>query len=283
MSVVPHASAADVSLWCSPFEVFTSGWRNRTLIGRLARREIEARYRGSILGLAWSLLVPLILLAVFTFIFSIVFRAKFGDLPERGRGQFALILFSGLILFNVFAECLNRAPTLMLQHAGYIKKVVFPLEVLPWVVLCVALFNAVVSIAALVVGYLLLLGLPPASAVLWPLMLLPVILATLGLTWFLAAFGVYLRDLQQFVPVVVTVLLYLSPIFYPLTALPVGFQRLVMLSPLAVAIEEGRDMLFAGRLPNWPLLGAHLLLAWLIAWLGYMFFRKTRKGFADVV
>lgn len=281
MQVVGGLAPDTARLYRSPFEVFASGWRYRHLILRLARREIEGRYRGSLFGLAWSLIVPLLLLAVYTFVFSVVFESRWGTEVE-GRGQFALILFSGLIVFNLFAECVNRAPALMLENVSYIKKLVFPLECFAWVTLAVAAFNMLVSTGALLIGYVLLIGPPPATILLVPPTLIPIVVLTLGLSWFLSSLGVYIRDLQQFIPVFTTVLMFMSPIFYPKERLPASFEPFVDASPLAVVIEQTRGLLFWSQMPDWLPLATHTLLAWGVAWLGYMFFCKTRKGFADV-
>jgi lipopolysaccharide transport system permease protein len=280
------SAVAGTGLYRSPLEVFTSGWRNRVLILRLTRREIDHRYRGSLLGITWSLLVPLMLLAVYTFIFSVVFQARW-DLPIESKWVFALVLFSGLIVFNVFAEVVNRAPSLVLENVSYVKRVVFPLECLAWVSLLVALFNALVSAVALLLGYIVILGLPPITILLWPVLLVPLAIATLGLCWFLSSLGVYIRDVQQFVPVFVTVLLFTNPVFFPLQQLvdrlPPALALFPRLSPMAVVIEQTRDVLFRGTWPSPVAYTVLLLVAWLIAWLGYMWFCKTRKGFADVV
>jgi lipopolysaccharide transport system permease protein len=285
MTTITHSASYSGRLFCSPLKVFSSAWNQRTLILRLARREIEARYRGSVLGIAWSLIVPLALLAVYTFVFSVILGARW-DLPITGRGVFALVLFSGFILFNVFAECVNRAPSLMLDHVGYIKKLVFPLETFAWVTVLVALFNALVSSTAFFLGYLLAIGLPPISAVAFPLTLVPLVFLALGLTWFLASVGVYVRDMQQFVPVLVTILMFMTPIFYPpelLERLPDAARTLIEASPLAIAVAQARGTLFHAAFPDWASLAVQLVLSWLVAWLGFMWFNKTRKGFADVV
>jgi lipopolysaccharide transport system permease protein len=271
--------------WASPKAVLLSAWPHRKLIYRLARREIEARYRGSLLGLTWSLLVPLALLGVYTFLFTVIFHGTRWGLPVGAKGNPALLMFSGMIVFNLFAECANRAPWLMLGNVEYIKRVVFPLEALTWVVVLVALFNAVVSAVALLVGYVVFLGWPPAPATLLalPLVILPLLLVAVGVTWFLSSLGVYLRDVAQFVPVIVMILMFLHPVFYSVEALPKRMQPFLQLSPIAVVIEEARAVLFYGRWPNWWLLGAHLVFAGVIAWLGCAWFLKTRKGFADVL
>lgn len=265
-----------------PFGFFKSGWQNRKLIFRLAKREIESRYRGSFLGILWSVLVPVILLIVYSFVFTVVFQAKW-EIPEGGKGHFALLLFTGLIVFNLFAECLNRAPGLMISYISYIKKVVFPLEILPWVTLVVALFNAAISYFVLAVAYLVLLGRPPVTALYLPLMILPILFFSLGLTLFFSSIGVFVRDLQQLMGLITMVIMFLSPLFYPLSALPESFRDFIQFVPLALAIEESRKVLFLGRAPDMVIWSAYLASSWIVAWLGFVWFMKTKKGFADVV
>lgn len=265
-----------------PLAVFTSFWCFRGLIIRMAWREIESGYRGSFLGIFWSLLRPLLLLAVYTFVFSVVFEARW-KLPVDGKGHFALILFSGLIVFNIFADCINRAPVLILENPTFVKKVVFPLEILPWVTMIVALFNAVMSLGVLFVIYIVLLGIPPWTAILVPVVVFPLIPLILGLSWFLASVGVFIRDLKQICGVITMMLLFLSPIFYPLSAIPVNLRQYILLNPLTMILEETRAVLFTGTLPDWRLWLGYTLVAWLVAWLGLAWFSKTRKGFADVV
>ena len=267
-----------------PVAMLRNIWRHRTLIGRLSQRELAARYRGSMLGMVWAVLTPLLLLAVYTFVFRVVFKARWSmGSEEGGNGEFALLLFSGLILFNIFAECINRAPGLMLENISYIKKVVFPLEIIPVVVLLGALVNAGISFIVLAAFYGPVFGWPPLTAVLLPAMVLPLALLSLGLSWFLASAGVFLRDIRQFIGVAVTMLMFLSPIFYPASALPEDLRLLTLLNPLTPALEQARGVLFWGQLPDaglWLLSLAYGLAA---AWLGYAWFVKTRKGFADVV
>jgi lipopolysaccharide transport system permease protein len=262
--------------------VFTSFWRHRHLILRLTRREVQAKYRGSLLGLLWALLSPLLLLAVFTFIFSTVFEMRW-DVEIRSRSDFALLLFSGLICFWLFSECVSRAPELVFENVSYVKRVVFPLEVLPWVALLSGVFHAALSSLVLLAAYVVWLGTPPWTAALVPILFLPLLLVIMGLSWFLASLGVFLRDTKQIVPVVVTMLMFLSPIFYPLSAIPESFQGFVQLNPLAYIIEEIRAALFYGRLPAWLPFGLAAASGWLVAWLGLVWFQITRKGFADVV
>lgn len=265
-----------------PLAPFKTAWRHRRLIIRLAKREMDARYRGSVLGMVWALLNPLLMLVVYTFVFTTVFQARWGSVGDSS-GEFALLLFSGLILFTIFSDCVNRAPGLLLENVSYIKKVVFPLEILPLVGLTVALFNAVLSFGVLAVFYLIVLGLPPLTALLLPLVLVPLCLTTVGLSWLLASAGVFLRDIRQVVGVVVTVLMFMSPIFYPIAALPERFRTIIQLNPLTIILEQSKDLLFWGRVPDLMDWSLAMLAGWGCAWLGYFWFMKTRRGFADVV
>ena len=259
-------------------------WRQRDLIRQMTWREVLGRYRGSAMGLAWSFFNPVLMLAVYTFVFSGVFKARWGERGgEGGHGEFALILFVGLIVHALFAEVLNRAPGLVLGNANYVKKVVFPLEVLPVTSLGAALFHAMVSIAVLLVASLFVYGGMPWTAVFVPVILMPLAILTLGLAWFLASLGVYLRDVNQTIGILTTVMLFLAPVFYPVNALPAEFRVLIMLNPLTFIIEQARDVLVWGRWPDWSGLAIYFVLSAGIAWLGYAWFQRTRKGFADVL
>ncbi|MDD3354505.1 ABC transporter permease [Zoogloea sp.] len=248
----------------------------------MVKRDVTGRYRGSMLGILWSFFLPVFMLGVYTFVFSVVFKARW-QAGSDSKTEFALVLFAGLLVFNLFAECVTKAPGLILSNANYVKKVVFPLEILPVVALGAALFHMLVSLVVWAVFYLALFGKVPSTAIALPLVLLPLILLSLGLSWFLAAIGVYLRDIAQITGVVVSTLMFLSPIFFPLSALPESYQPLLLLNPLTPAIEMSREVLVWGHWPNWALLGQYLLLASLIAYLGFAWFQKTRKGFADVL
>lgn len=266
----------------TPKELISSFWRNRTLIGALVQREVVGRYRGSFMGILWSFFNPVFMLIVYTFVFSVVFKARWSG-GSDSKTEFALILFAGLIIFNFFAECFNRGPTLILSNANYVKKVVFPLEVLPWITVGSAIFHMLISLIVWLLAYVILFGFPHLTVLLFPLIIFPLLLFIMGLTWALASLGVYLRDVSQFIGILTTVLMFLSPIFYPATALPERYQHLLMLNPLTPAIEYARDVLFFGKLPDFTILGLYTLGSALIAWLGFAWFQKTRKGFADVI
>ena len=278
MGFNPHA-AQPTSL----MSLGKSLWRNRQLILQMSKREVLGRYKGSVLGLAWSFFNPLLMLAVYTFIFSVVFKSRWGVGSEEGKAQFALVLFVGMIVHGLFAEVLNRAPGLILGNANYAKKVVFPLEILPVISMMAALFHSLISLSVLLITFVIFNGSLHWTAVFAPLVLLPLVILTLGLAWLLASLGVFLRDIGQAIGVVTMVMLFLAPVFYPLAALPVQFRPWIMANPLTFTIEQAREVLIWGHLPNWMGLGIYTLLATIIAWAGYAWFQKARKGFADVL
>lgn len=257
-------------------------WKNRSLIKALVGREIIGRYRGSVMGVLWSFFLPVLMLAVYTFVFSVIFRARW-DTGSDSKTEFALILFAGLLVFNFFSECVNRSPGLILANTSYVKRVVFPLEILPVVTLGAALFHCGISSLVWLLFYVVFFGIPPLTALLFPVVLLPLIFLTAGISWLLASLGVFLRDVAQVVGVATTMLLFLSPIFYPISALPEEFRTVLMFNPLTHIIEQIRGVLIFGRVPNLTMYGVSLLGSIVVAWLGYAWFQKTRKGFADVL
>lgn len=258
-------------------------WKNRQLISQMSRREVVGRYKGSVFGLAWSFFNPVLMLAVYTFVFSVIFKARWGLGSEESKTQFAVVLFVGMIVHSLFAEVLNRAPGLILNNGNYVKKVIFPLEILPAVTMGAALFHTLVSLGVLVIALLVFNGYLPWTAVLTPLVLLPLILLTLGLAWILASLGVFLRDVGHTTSVITTVMLFLAPVFYPVGALPEEFRPWLMANPLTFIIEQAREVLVWGNMPDWMGLGLYTLVATLGSWAGYAWFQKTRKGFGDVL
>jgi lipopolysaccharide transport system permease protein len=266
----------------SPKEMFASFWRSRNLIKVLITREVMGRYRGSVMGILWSFFNPALMLIVYTFVFSVVFKARWNTASDS-KTEFALVLFAGLIVFNLFSECVNRAPSLILTNVNYVKKVVFPLEVLPWVSLGSAMFHSVISLIVWLIAYWVLVGTPHATVLLFPVVFLPLVLFIMGLTWGLASLGVYLRDVTQFITIATTALMFLSPIFYPTTALPAEYRRYLFLNPLTPIIEQARNVLYWGVIPNLMTMSIYLVCSVATAWIGFTWFQKTRKGFADVL
>lgn len=258
-------------------------WKRRELWWKLSRREVQGRYRGSMLGWGWSFITPLLMLAVYTFVFSEVFQARWGTLENSGPLVFAINLFAGLIVFNVFAETANQSPSLILSNANLVTKVIFPLEILPAVTVATAAFHAATSLVVLLAFELISQGWVPLTMAWLPLVWLPLLAGCLALSWLLAALGVYLRDLGQVTGVAVNLLMFLSAVFYPLSALPPLWQPVLQLNPLVPVIEQTRRVAVEGLPPSLAYLGWGSLLALLVCELGFRAFQKARRGFADVL
>lgn len=235
------------------------------------------------MGMLWSFANPIFMLAVYTFVFSVVFEAKWGSNVANGKTEFALVLFVGLILHGFLAEVLNRAPTLIVGNSNYVKKVVFPLEILPIVTVGAALFHSAISLIVLIGAFGAINGHLHWSMLLTPFVFLPLAILISGLAWILASLGVFIRDLSQATGIIVTILLFVSPIFFPISSIPESFQIYVLANPLTFIIEQARAVLIFGNSPDWLGLGVYLILSTVIAWVGFIWFQKTRKGFADVI
>lgn len=266
----------------SPKKMLANLWHNRSLLKALVVRDVAGRYKGSILGLLWSFLNPVFMLSVYTFFLSVVLKARWVG-GSGSKAEFALVLFSGLMSFNLFSECVNSAPNLVTGNVNYVKKVLFPLEMLPVVSLGSAIFHMIISITAWLIFYIILFGCPPITIVFLPLVLLPLFFFTLGTSWFLASLGVYLRDVTQIVGVIMSALMFLTPIFYPLESLPELFRPIVKISPLTFVVEFSRNVMIWGKYLDWGEWAIYLFASVLMAWLGFVWFQKTRKGFADVL
>lgn len=257
-------------------------WQRKRLIGQLAWREITGRYRGSAGGLLWSLVTPILMLAVYTVVFAGIFQARWS---QGGSSlDYALHLFAGLIVHGLAAECLNTAPSLIVNHANFVKRVVFPLDVLPLVNSLSALFHALISLAVLIVFAMLLhLQLPPLSMLWLPIVWLPYLVFLAGLGWLLAALGVYLRDISQLTALTTTILLFMSPVLYPVTMLPDALHVFFQLNPLTLIIEQTRVVVLEGHIPQFGSLGLYMALSLVWARLCLAAFDRMRTGFADVL
>lgn len=256
--------------------------QHRQLLWELTKRDFIGRYKGSMFGVVWSLFNPLLMLAIYTMVFSVAFKAKWGT-GEESKVAFAIVLFSGIIVSNLFAECLNRAPGLITSHPNYVKKVVFPLEILPWMTLLSALLHFLVSFAVLLIFCLLAGVAIHSGTLLIPIILTPLILIILGLSWLLSSLGVYLRDISQAIGMVTTVTLFLAPIFYPIEALPATYQSLLKWNPITLPVMQLRDLMLWDKPLQWDEWAISLLIGASICQIGYWWFQKSRRGFADVI
>ena len=258
-------------------------WKHRDLCWRLTEREVLGRYRGSALGIGWSFITPLAMLAVYTFVFSQVFKARWGGLEQTGPLGFAVNLFAGLIVFNLFSECVNRAPGLVLANPNYVKKVIFPLEVLGSVAVGSAVFHAITSLIILIVFELIAFRQLPITLLWLPAVWLPLVLGSLTCTWILSAGGVFLRDIGQLIGVALNMLMFLSPIFFPVSALPARWQPILALNPLAQVIEQTRAVAIKGDNPSVSYLAIGTLVTLVSCELSFRVFQKSKGAFGDVI
>ena len=266
------------------FQFFRNLSRYRYLVLQMIRREISQRYQGSVLGFAWSFLNPLLMLMVYTFVFSVIFNARWsGSEVQESRADFAITLFAGLIVFNIFAEIVNRSPSLILSNPNFVKKVIFPLELLPLVSMGAVLFHGAVSLLVLLIAQALLKGSVPLTVVYFPLILLPLLAIGIGLSWFLSALTVYIRDIAHITGIITSILMFISAVFFPISALPPRYAFMVELNPVALVVSESRNALVFGLPPNWGALAGMFVVGLWIAAAGYWWFQKARKGFADVL
>lgn len=255
---------------------------HRSLTLELARRDVLGRYRGASFGLLWSLISPFLMLMVYSFAFGFVMKARWPQGAESGT-HYSIILFVGLIVHGFFAECLNRSPHLITGNVNFVKRVIFPLEILPWPMVVSALFHTFMNFLVFLALHLALDDTVAWTTVFLPIVMLPLVVFTLGVSWLLAALGVYLRDIGQITGVLATAMLFLSTAMFPVDALPERYRWLLMLNPLTFIIDQAREVALWGRTPNWTGLGIYTLCAALFLYFGYGVFRLTRRGFADVI
>lgn len=266
----------------STYNEVKSIYRSRLLIEQFIKREISERYRGSYLGILWSFITPMIMLTIYTFVFSVVFNAKWGTTAETNKLEFAMVLFAGLIVFNIFAEVITKSPSLITNNPNFVKKVVFPLEILSIVSLGASLFQAIISLGILFL-LMIIVGTVNWTIILFPIILLPFCLITLGISWILASLGVFIKDIGQIINLLVSALMFLSPIFYSVSIIPKEFQIIYWFNPITYVVEDARRVIIWGELPHWNWLCIEMLIGIIVASLGYIWFKKTRKGFADVI
>jgi lipopolysaccharide transport system permease protein len=256
--------------------------RHRELIWRLAERDVDSRYKGSVLGWGWSLIQPLLTLAVYTFVFSQIFRSRWEG-SQGGVLGYAINLFAGLVTFAIFSESLNKAPDLISNQPSYVKKVVFPLEVLSVVNVSAAAFHSLTGIGILLLFEWLAWQHIPATILLLPLIWLPLLGLCLACSWILSALGVYIRDISQMIGVITSLLMFLSAVVYPASALPQRWQSLARLNPLVTIIEQTRRVAVQGEAPSLQYIVLGSALALLACEFSYRGFQRARRGFADVI
>lgn len=253
----------------------------RSLVLELIKREFTGRYRGSFGGVAWSFVQPLFLLSIYTIAFGVILKTRWA--AAGGTAEYALMLFAGLIVFNAFSECLSKSSTLITANPNFVKKVVFPLELLPVVTVATVLAHAMIAIMVWFLGYLLLFGLPKISAVSFPLIIICLVPVLLGVAWLFSAVGVVIRDISQVTGMLNHALLFLTPVFYSIEAAPPFLKNVLMLNPLTFIVEQLRAVLFLGNMPNYIGLFIYFVFAVFFAWCSLVLFRRLRPTFADMV
>ena len=257
--------------------------RNRSLLWQFVKRNIAARYRGSMLGLVWSFVQPLMMLCVYTFVFNIVLKNKWGIDPEESKGAFAIIMFCGISLYNIFAESVAGSCGVVLSNPNLVKKVIFPLEVLPLAQTFSTFILSAVWFVLLFLGVIFIYGKLSFTMLLLPLVLIPLLLFTQGVSYFVASLGVYVRDTSYVVQVILQILFFMTPIFYPVSAIPPKYRWPLEANPLTILIEQARNVFLYGKLPDWTFLGIAFLISAVVLQLGFVWFSRTKKGFADVL
>ncbi len=263
-------------------DVFRPVTHHTHLLLQLSKRGIQSRYRGSVLGMFWSLLTPLLMLLVYSFVFSVVFKAKWNH-PGAEDANFGVILFSGMIIHALFSEPMVLSSTSITGNTQYVKKVVFPLEIMPWSMTIVASFQALISFFILIL-FMLFSGMAiHPTLLLFPVVVAPLLLFTVGLGWILSSLTVFIRDIAQLVGIVSTIALFISPVFYPVERLPLIWQSVIYLNPISYIVDQMRRIAIYGEMPDWTGLGVYTLISLLLAWLGLALFQRLRSGFADVL
>ncbi|KTD12107.1 ABC transporter of LPS O-antigen, Wzm [Legionella gratiana] len=264
-----------------PAQMFLMLWRHYDLILQLVKRDILMRYRGSFAGVLWLILAPLLMLGLYTLVFSVFMRIQWPGVTNNL--MYSLLIYVGLIILNFFGECMNRSPTMIVSNANFVKKVVFPVEIYPWIIIGSALFHAIVNTFILALFCFFILGKVNGTILLLPILFIPLILFSLGMSWFLCSAGVYVRDITHMMVFILQVIMYLSPVFYSISMLPELFQKILFLNPLTCIIEQARSLVIFGKLPQWESLGIFFIVSVCIAYIGFLGFQKTKDGFADVL
>jgi lipopolysaccharide transport system permease protein len=257
-------------------------WASRRLLLQLWTRDFSVRYKGGMLGISWAVINPLLMLALYSFVFVGVFKMRWGAGPDV-RGNFVILLFTGLIVHGFFAEFLARAPMLISANSTYVKKVVFPLELLPLVPLLGALINLGIGIFLVSCLLLFVQGAIPLTIFLLPFILIPYVVLVVGMSYFLSATGVYIRDMAQIVGIATTISMFASPVLFPLESVPEKYQIFLYLNPLTTVVVQLRDIAVLGIAPDWRILAVYSLIAVMVFFLGFRWFQATREGFADVL
>lgn len=264
----------------APITLFTS---NYDLFRQLLKREVMQKYRGSYLGVLWNFILPITMMLVYSFVFGVVFKARWDLQVSDSNAEFAIILFVGIALYTVFSETVSVAPLLITSNANYVKKVVFPLELLSITSIGNSLVQLLFNLIVILVSKSIIIGQFDATIFLFPLILIPLLLLTLGVSWILSAIGAYIRDMRQASAIITLIFGYATPVFFPLSAVPENLRWILKLNPMTTIVNSAREVLIYGVMPDWLALGKVFILAYIIMLVGFYFFQKVKPGFADAI
>lgn len=267
----------------APWAMGSAFFQFGSLTWEMTKRDVLGRYRGARLGMLWTLISPFLMLMVYTLAFGHIMKAKWPQIDGESTSSFALILFIGLIVHGFFSECFMRSPSLITSNPNYVKRIIFPVEILPWPMILSALFHAGMNLVVFAFFYFLVNGHVVATIALLPLVFLPLIVLMVGLSWALSSLAVYFRDVGQMTGPIATAMLFLSSAIMPLDAVPEAYRTVFALNPLTFIIDQARAVALWGQMPDWPGLGLYLVLALAFSYLAFIWFEVTRKGFADVL
>ncbi|MFA6281474.1 MAG: ABC transporter permease [Candidatus Omnitrophota bacterium] len=267
----------------NPANTLLEIWKYKDLLNQLTWRNIESRYKGTMMGLVWMAITPLVMLAVYTFVFSVIFKVRWGAGLNDSKAAFALVIFCGIAVFNIFSESIDNSVSVVANNPNYVKKVVFPLELLPVSSVLSACFFGLVWIGILLLGIIFFFHKIYFTAIYLPLILIPLVLFSCGFSWFVASLGVFVRDLAHATKIILQVLYFMTPIFYSVEMVPDNLKPILFLNPLTPIVQSARQVLMLGQVPDWHVLGIITLLSMAVFQLGYFWFMKTKRGFADVL
>lgn len=273
-----YQASAKIPLWQPAISLVSD---HRGLIRSMVRRDLTSRYKGSFMGLAWAIITPAVMIVIFTLIFSGIFNARFGT--TGGHLSFAVYLYCGLLPWIAFSDGVQRSTTSLTENINLVKRVVFPIEALPVNLALSAIIQQLLGTIVLIIAALILEHTVRPTLLVMPLLLIPQVMLTIGLGWLMASLGVFIRDMPQFNQLALSAWMYLTPIFYPEEIIPKKYQWLANLNPMAPLIRSYRRVLLEGRMPDWQGLGLTLGFALICFGLGYWWFERTKKAFADVL
>lgn len=252
------------------------------LILSLTKREISSKYKGSLLGPLWSVITPLLLLTVYSFVFGVIFQSKWPSF-NNSRADFAIVLFIGMLTFNIFSDSVSKSPWTITSNANFVKKIIFPIEILAIVNVFSSIFNFMMGLIAWLFIMIIFHGLPPITIFLLPIYILPLLILSAGVSWIFSSLGVYFKDIGQFMGVLIMLLMFSSPVFYSIDSIPLSYKIFFELNPIASSINMVRDVALFGVVPSLKLYLLTLFVSSLISYAGYIFFKKTKVGFSDVL